>query len=36
MEEEEEEDAAKELPASLCLRPRGGGCSLNLNGDGCC
>lgn len=33
--EEEEEEAAIELPASLCLRPSGGGCSLNLNGDGC-
>lgn len=33
---EEEDEAARELPVSLCLRPRGGGCSLNLNGDECC
>ena len=36
LEEEEEEEAANELPDSLCLRPSGGGCNLNLKGDGCC
>ena len=29
--EEEEEQ-----PPSRCLRPSGGGCSLNLKGEGCC
>ena len=29
-EEEEEEEPSR------CLRPSGGGCSLNLKGEGCC